>query len=148
MFCAGTTVSQNDYNVLSIDTAFHTLFREAAAKRIVHQVAEKLGHLQPKEIESIQRHISYAVKYMSHAWLIVVHGCDNIPIFAIRNLAHGAPHVAEDQATEDRQVYKIVMHKENRDDFMEQVNYTFNVILTALLLLHFIQFLTRLACLY
>lgn len=138
MFCSGTTVSHNDLHpALFVDTAFHPLCREAAAKRIAKQMAEKLVHMPPKAIESIGRHICYAVKYVSHAWMIVVNDCDDMPVFVIRNLAFSR------QATENRQVYKIVLLKETKDEFMEYVNYAFNVLLTSLFLVHVLQFITH-----
>lgn len=138
MFCSATTVSYNDlHDLVFVDTAFHTLCRAAAAKRISKHVAEKLAHMRPEAIETIQRHICYAVTYASHAWMIVVNGSDDVPIFVIRNLAFSS------QAAENRQVYTITLPKEAKDDFMEYIGYTFNVLLTSLLLVHIIQFIAQ-----
>jgi hypothetical protein len=144
MFCSGSTVSYSDiHSALSVDTAFHSAFRAAAAKRITKHVAEKLAHMRPEAIKTIQRHISYAVNYATYAWMVVVNDSDEVPIFVIRNVVFG------EQSAVDRKVYTIALLKEAKEDFMEYVSYTFNVLLTSLLLVHVLQFIAHLSvCTY
>ena len=140
MFCSGTTVSYSDiHSTLSVDTAFHSAFRAAAAKRITKHVAEKLAHMRPEAIKTIQRHISYAVNYATYAWMVVVNDSDDLPIFVIRNVVFG------EQSVVDRKVYTIALLKETKDEFMEYISYAFNVLLTAMLLVHVLQFITQLS---
>lgn len=142
MFCSGTIVSYNEtHSTLNVDTAFHPLFRAAAAKRISEHVSNKLVHMHSKTVESINRHISYAVNNIAHTWMIVVNDSDDIPIFVIRNLRFNGQSA-------DRKVYTIALLKE-RNEFIEYISYTFNVLLTSLLLVHLLQFIAQLSlCTY
>jgi hypothetical protein len=139
MVCSGTSISYNEiYGALSVDTSFHPAFSTAATKRISEQLVKKLTHLKCTTIESIRRHISHAIRCAIHTWMITVNDSDGIPIFVIRNLAHGSDITS-------RKVYTISILKQAENEFMEYISYTFNVLLTSLLLLQVLQFISQLS---
>jgi hypothetical protein len=134
-YCYSITDCNDSHSALRVDTAFHPLCSQSAAKRISNRF--KMSSVMKECI-----HNALTSNTGAESWMVIVQNDnDELPTIVIRNLA------LTNQPINNRKVCKIVVKVKN--EMIEFASYIFDVLIASLLLLHTLQFIAHLSfCTY